>query len=192
MESHPQLTATQSLGDQVKTQEQRPRGSGIQPRHLTLHNALVLSAAPSKNLISPHHRQHLPSSSPLNIQTRPNTSTMSQQYPRSPYPHASPRHSPANRNPRRWNARAPTIDLTASPPSHSDEQPAAKRRRVIESVDLTELEADEDVLRRQQREDLLKTQEAARESEKRKVAGFTCVICMEDEPTDLAVTPCGL
>jgi hypothetical protein len=59
-------------------------------------------------------------------------------------------------------------------------------------VDLTELEADEDVLRRQQREDLLKTQEAARESEKRKVAGFTCVICMEDEPTDLAVTPCGL
>ncbi|KAH0602295.1 uncharacterized protein H6S33_008348 [Morchella sextelata] len=116
---------------------------------------------------------------------------MSQQYPRAPYPHASPRPSPANRNPRRWNARAPTIDLTASPPSHSDEQPAAKRRRVIESVDLTELEADEDVLRRQQREDLLKTQEAARESEKRKVAGFTCVICMEDEPTDLAVTPCG-
>ncbi|KAL0639597.1 hypothetical protein Q9L58_001427 [Maublancomyces gigas] len=74
----------------------------------------------------------------------------------------------------------------------------AKRRRVfvssgmIEEVDLTYLaDNEEENARRQAREELLKTQQAARKDEKRKVAGFTCVICMEDEPTDLAVTPCG-
>lgn len=64
---------------------------------------------------------------------------------------------------------------------------------MIEEVDLTEAaDNEEENARRQAREELLKTQQAARKDENRKVAGFTCVICMEDEPTDLAVTPCGM
>lgn len=64
---------------------------------------------------------------------------------------------------------------------------------MIEEVDLTNIaDNEEENVRRQTREELLKTQQAARKDEKRKVAGFTCVICMEDEPTDLAVTPCGM
>lgn len=64
---------------------------------------------------------------------------------------------------------------------------------MIEEVDLTDLgDNEEENARRQAREELLRTQQAARKDEKRKVAGFTCVICMEDEPKDLAATPCGM
>lgn len=96
------------------------------------------------------------------------------------------------------------IDLTESSPTRyhdttpqGDDWHHMKRRRTspsgaIDEVDLTDLgESEEEAARRKAREELLKTQQAARKDEKRKVAGFTCVICMEDEPTDLAVTPCG-
>lgn len=97
--------------------------------------------------------------------------------------------------------RHQSFDSSPPPSGQGDYEPhhQAKRRRIllssgmIEEVDLTYLaDNEEENARRQAREELLKTQQAARKDEKRKVAGFTCVICMEDEPTDLAVTPCGM
>lgn len=58
----------------------------------------------------------------------------------------------------------------------------------LEEVDLTEPNADDRLLAREQ-EELLKLQRPDGQ-EKPKLADFKCVICLDD-PTDLAGTPCG-
>ncbi|CAZ83817.1 unnamed protein product [Tuber melanosporum] len=100
----------------------------------------------------------------------------------------------------------PLIDLTdtvpISPSSNTQTErvfPAPKRRKTsespirfakVEKVDLS-LEADDEFSMKRNREELLKVQGGGDDGKRKKLAGFSCVICMEDEPTDLAATPCG-
>jgi len=61
----------------------------------------------------------------------------------------------------------------------------------IEKVDLSHEDDDEFSMKRN-REELLKAQGGGDDGKRKGLAGFSCVICMEDEPTDLAATPCGM
>ncbi|RPA92722.1 hypothetical protein L873DRAFT_1830996 [Choiromyces venosus 120613-1] len=100
----------------------------------------------------------------------------------------------------------PLIDLTDTSPIGASSNarteqtlPASKRRKTsqsplyltkIEKVDLSHEEDDEFSMKRD-REELMKAQGGGGNEKRKRLAGFSCVICMEDEPTDLAATPCG-
>ncbi|KAL7269432.1 hypothetical protein RUND412_007908 [Rhizina undulata] len=102
------------------------------------------------------------------------------------------------------------IDLTDTSPVHhsitspehlESEGPSAKRRKTSTTAHTSEpailIDDDEDEgvsnLLEKTRSDLIESQQKKEkpEDDRKKVAGFTCIICLEDEPTDLAVTPCG-
>jgi hypothetical protein len=100
-------------------------------------------------------------------------------------------------------AMSTLIDLTESSPVVGDDGfPAAKRRKVSQpsaapaattaEVDLVEDDERNELSLKKSREELLRIQDGDNHGQRRKLAGFSCVICMEDEPTDLAVTPCGM
>ncbi|PWW79559.1 hypothetical protein C7212DRAFT_310525, partial [Tuber magnatum] len=168
------------------------------------------SPASSSYIAQTQTQTHLPSpQARLNIH-RTNTpdlfyttplSTPMEQHPTSTL--STPNTSRARRASR---PPGPLIDLTDTVPigDLSDPQterafPALKRRKTsqspirftkIEKVDLSHEEDDEFSMQRN-REELLKVQGGGDDGKRKRLAGFSCVICMEDEPTDLAATPCG-
>ena len=159
------------------------------------------------------HPMPLPSSQAATIQTRSaavrNTyspETHRGVYCRSVTSAGSTSGTPSmTRSSRSSRAAGPLIDLTESSPggfpnpSVSELRlPLPKRRRTLppsaetEKVDLSIAEDENEFSLKKNREDLLKAQEGDNGGQRKKLAGFGCVICMEDEPVDLAVTPCGM
>ena len=84
----------------------------------------------------------------------------------------------------------PTIDLTESSPP---EPPARKRQRLDSGTKVVPLDSDsEDDDQTSDEETGPPLPNVAKEEViPKKLANTSCIICMEDEPVDLSVTPCG-
>ena len=163
----------------------------------------IAQAPPQAHLSTPQTRPNIDRANTPDLFCTNSLSTPMEQYPTPP---ALPtlNTSRARRAPR---PAGTLIDLTDTIPigASSNTQtprvfPAPKRRKTsqsptrftkIEKVDLSHEEDDEFSMKRN-REELLKAQGGGDDGKRKGLAGFSCVICMEDEPTDLAATPCGM
>jgi len=163
----------------------------------------VAQAQPQTHLPTPQTRPNIDRANTPDLFCTNSLSAPMEQYPTPP---ALP--TPNTSRPRRASRPPGTlIDLTDSIPigASSNAQtaqvfPIPKRRKTsqspirltkIEKVDLSHEEDDEFSMKRN-REELLKAQGGCGNGKRKGLAGFSCVICMEDEPTDLAATPCGM
>ncbi|CCX11536.1 Similar to E3 ubiquitin-protein ligase complex slx8-rfp subunit slx8; acc. no. P87176 [Pyronema omphalodes CBS 100304] len=132
----------------------------------------------------------------------------------------NPNQNQQNQAPRSINPLSNIVDLTCSPPprqhqSHSTpnhanqsrsapndsaEQHSAKRRKTsgqggaVPISEIITLDIDDstgEAEESEQEEQQEKKPPVIEEEKPKKLAGLACIICMEDEPVDLSVTPCG-